>query len=143
MNFTIRPFCPSDYEEVVRLWRESGLTIKRSDELGELEKLTAMTANHFLVAEEKDGRSDEPRIVGTVIGAFDGRRAWIYHLAVMSDARRNGVAGRLMSEIEDHLRANGATKMNLLVEPDHPAACEFYRAAGFREIPLIFFTKEL
>lgn len=50
---------------------------------------------------------------------------------------------RLMGEIEKHLLAMGASKINLLVEPGNTNACEFYRALGFSEVPFRFFTKEL
>lgn len=127
---------------MIALWRSSGLTIKFSDSLAELERLCAMASNRFLVAESLDELGVK-RIIGAVIGAFDGRRAWIYHLAVLPGARRGGVAKRLMREIEAHLRASGASKMNLLVEPANLDAREFYTALGFREVPLAFFTIEL
>ena len=47
----IRSFSSSDYEDVIALWRESGLTIKSSDSLPEIEKLCATTPNRLLVAE--------------------------------------------------------------------------------------------
>lgn len=141
-DVVLRPFSSGDYEDVISLWRSSGLTIKPSDSLPELEKLCAMTPNRLLVAESND-ETGAKRIIGAVIGAFDGRRAWIYHLAVLRNARRGGVATRLMREMEQHLKANGACKVNLLIEPENVNAREFYKALGFSEMPLAFFTKEL
>jgi hypothetical protein len=37
----IRAFTPEDYDEVIALWRESGLTIKPLDTLPEIKKLLA------------------------------------------------------------------------------------------------------
>jgi ribosomal protein S18 acetylase RimI-like enzyme len=133
----IRAFSADDYEDVIALWRTCGLTIKRSDSRAEIEKLCAMASNRLLVAETNDNH-----IIGAVIGAFDGRRAWIYHLAVLPKARRSGVATRLMREIEKHLRACGAVKVNLLVEPENMTARRFYEALGFAAVPFAFFTKE-
>ena len=138
----IRAFSSSDYEDVIALWRESGLTIKPSDSLPEIEKLCATTLNRLLVA-ESNHESGAKCIIGAVIGAFDGRRAWIYHLAVLPKARRGGVATRLVREVEQHFRAIGASKINLLVEPNNVNARQLYRALGFSEIPFAFFTKEL
>lgn len=70
----IRAFTPEDYDEVLVLWRESGLTTKPSDTLPEIQKLLALPANVFLVAEADLGEGP-PAIVGTVIRAWDGRRA--------------------------------------------------------------------
>ncbi len=142
MTFDIRPFSSDDYEDVIALWRSSGLTIKFSDALPELEKLCAVTPNRFLVAESHD-EAGAKRVIGAIIGAFDGRRAWIYHLAVLPKARRGGVATRLVRELEQHLRASGASKINLLVEPENVNARQFYKTLGFSEIPFAFFTKEL
>jgi ribosomal protein S18 acetylase RimI-like enzyme len=137
----IRAFTPEDYDEVIALWRESGLTIKSSDTLAEIKKMLALPANVFLVAEPDTGEIP-PGIVGTVIGAWDGRRAWIYHLAVKPAARRGRIGSGLMSAVEQALRGHGATKVNLLVEPGNHQAAEFYRALGYSDEPLLFFSKK-
>jgi ribosomal protein S18 acetylase RimI-like enzyme len=136
----IRPFSSDDYESIVDLWRSSGLRIKTSDSLSELEKLCAFNPNRFLLA-ESNGEAGPKRTLGTVIGAFDGRRAWIYHLAVVPDARRLGVGKLLMREIESHLRVDGAIKVNLLVEPENLSAAQFCKGLGYSEVPFIFFTR--
>jgi ribosomal protein S18 acetylase RimI-like enzyme len=136
----IRAFIPEDYDEVVALWCESGLTLKRSDTLSELKKLLVLPGSVFLIA-EADRRDTRPEIVGTVIGAWDGRRAWIYHLAVKPLARRSRIGTRLMTTVEQSLRECGATKINLLVEPGNRQAEAFYRALGYFDQPLQFFSK--
>jgi ribosomal protein S18 acetylase RimI-like enzyme len=138
----IRSFLSDDYENIVDLWRLSGLTIKASDSLSELEKVCAVNPNRFLVA-ESNGEVGTKCIVGAVIGAFDGRRAWIYHLAVLPGARNRGVGTLLMREVENRLRADGAIKVNLLVEPGNVNAAQFYEALGYSEVPLLFFTRVL
>jgi hypothetical protein len=80
-EWRIRAFIPEDYDEILALWHESGLTIKASDTLPEIKKLLALPSNVFLIADSDSG------VFGTVIGAWDGRRAWIYHLAVKPFAR--------------------------------------------------------
>jgi ribosomal protein S18 acetylase RimI-like enzyme len=46
-----------------------------------------------------------------------------------------------MNAAEQSLRQRGATKINLLVEPDNHQAVEFYRVLGYLEQPLRFFSK--
>ena len=136
-EISLRPFSSDDYDQVIKRWRLSGLTIKASDSLVEIEKLQALNPNRFLVAESNMG------MVGTVIGAFEGRRAWIYHLAVLPHVRRRGVGQLLIREIERLLYTDGAMKVNLLVEPENKVAAHFYRSMGYSEVPFVFFTREL
>jgi ribosomal protein S18 acetylase RimI-like enzyme len=133
----LREFRESDYEAVLATWRECGLTIKPSDSLPELRRVMERNPGLFLVAEA------EGVVVGAVIGAWDGRRGWIYHLAVRPPARRRGIARMLMDEVERRLRAAGATKVNLLVERSNVAVADFYRTLGYAPDDLLFMGKRL
>jgi ribosomal protein S18 acetylase RimI-like enzyme len=133
----LRDFRDDDYDAAVRLWRATGLTVKPSDELPELRKLIDRNPGLFLVAEE-DGM-----VVGTVMGAWDGRRAWIYHLAVLPDRQGGRDRRMLMEELERRLRAIGATKLNLLVERGNAGVADFYRKLGYAPDELLFMTKPL
>jgi ribosomal protein S18 acetylase RimI-like enzyme len=133
----VREFRDDDYDAVVRLWRAAGLTIKPSDALAELRKVIDRNPGLFLVAE------DEGRVAGAVIGAWDGRRAWVYHLAVDPALQRGGIGRMLMDELERRLRDVGAAKLNLLVEPHNVAAADFYRRLGYAPDDLLFMTKLL
>jgi ribosomal protein S18 acetylase RimI-like enzyme len=87
----IRAFREDDYDAVVRVWRAAGLTIKPSDRLPELRKIIDRNPGLFLVAD------DEGSVAGAVIGAWDGRRAWVYHLAVDPALQRRGIGRMLRS----------------------------------------------
>jgi ribosomal protein S18 acetylase RimI-like enzyme len=92
-DFVLRQFnFPDDYANVFALWQNAGegIGVGPSDQPEEIEKKVQRAPDLFLVAEH-DGR-----IVGTVIGSFDGRRGMIYHLAVAPKYRRQGLANRLM-----------------------------------------------
>jgi len=56
-------------------------------------------------------------------------------------AQRGGIGRQLMHAVEQALRAHGATKINLLVEPGNQQATQFYRALGYSAQPLQFFSK--
>lgn len=137
MPAALREFRESDHEAVLAVWRECGLTVKPSDSLPELRKLVERNPGLFLVAEEGG------EVAGTVIGAWDGRRAWIYHLAVRPAAQRRGIARMLMDEAERLLRDVGATKLNLLVESWNAGVADFYRRLGYAPDDLLFMTKQL
>ena len=127
----IREFrLPADYKGALSLWEsmETGVKVGRSDSFEEIEKKLQRDPDLFLVAELND------RIVGTVIGGYDGRRGVIYHLAVQADLRRQGVATQLLFEVEKRLQAKGCLKSYLLVFADNPDAIQFYEHHGWREM---------
>jgi N-acetylglutamate synthase len=121
---------PSDYEGSLRLWEsiESGVTVGRSDTLQEIERKLQRDPDLFLVAELNG------RIVGTIIGGYDGRRGLIYHLAVHADHRKNGIATQLLNEVEKRLQGKGCVKCYLLIFEDNEQAAEFYGHRGWREM---------
>lgn len=128
-HVTIRTFrFPEDYEAVYRLWAEAGdgIHLRRSDEPDEIEKKLRRDPDLFLVAEMGG------RIVGAVLGGFDGRRGMMYHLAVAADVRRRGIGERLMEELERRLRAKGCIRYYLLVTRDNHDAIRFYEKRGWR-----------
>jgi ribosomal protein S18 acetylase RimI-like enzyme len=84
---------------------------------------------------EKDGlvfvaRAGE-RVIGSVLGGYDGVRGWIYHLAVDPAERRRGIASRLMREVECALTERGCLKINLQVRATNSAVVAFYRSLGY------------
>lgn len=131
---------PQDYHALIELWNgmEKGVHVGRSDAPEEIEKKTMRDPDLFLVAEQDD------RIVGSVIGGFDGRRGLIYHLAVARDFRQLGVGSRLLDEVEARLREKGCLKCYLMVTPDNPEAERFYEKRGWHFMDYVRpFGKEL
>ena len=121
---------PADYEQVHRLWQgiEKGVRVGRSDTPDEIGKKVARDPDLFLVAESAS------RIVGSVIGGYDGRRGLLYHLAVASEFRGQGIATRLMDEVESRLRAKGCLKCYLLVASDNPDVEPYYQQRGWQRM---------
>jgi len=129
----------NDYSNLLNLWNriEKGMNVGRSDTPDENKKKLQRDPDLFLIAEQ-DGD-----IIGSVIGAFDGRRGMIYHLAVRQDYRGQGVGAALLSEVEKRLQAKGCLKCLLLVFADNTEAVQFYRTHGWREqTEDIVFSKE-
>jgi hypothetical protein len=87
----IRTFVyPDDFAAVYELWANAGpgLHLGRSDSQDEIAKKLERDPDLFLVA-EMDGR-----IVGAVVGGFDGRRGLVYHLG--DTAYRERIAANMM-----------------------------------------------
>ncbi len=110
---------------VLALWRGAYGTVGVTDSLDDVLQAARGSNSVLLVAEE------EGRIVGTVIGGFDGWRGNIYRLAVHPEYQRQGIARRLVSDVEARLAEMGAKRITALVERDHPWATGFWDAAGY------------
>jgi ribosomal protein S18 acetylase RimI-like enzyme len=131
---------PDDYPAARELWSRSGpgVQVRRSDEPAELEKKLTRDPDLFLVA-ERDGR-----LVGTVIGGFDGRRGMIYHLAVDENLRGAGIGGLLMEAVEQRLRAKGCLRCYLMVTTGNETAMRFYEGRGWSRMETVHtYAKDL
>ncbi len=129
----------ADLEQVLRLWSRSspGVQLSRSDRPEEVRKKLDRDPDLFLVAEE-DGR-----VIGAVLGGFDGRRGLVYHLTVDEKYRRQGLGQALMEELEDRMRERGCLKAYLLVTRGNPGAVEFYERIGWERMDLHVLGKHL
>jgi ribosomal protein S18 acetylase RimI-like enzyme len=136
----IREFAfPNDYDRTVTLWRciEKGMNIGRSDTPEEIRKKLERDPDLFLVAEVDED------IIGTIIGAFDGRRGMIYHLAVHQKNRGQGIGAMLLAEVEKRLQAKGCLKCLMHVLDDNTEAIQFYKNQGWRHATEdVVFVKE-
>jgi ribosomal protein S18 acetylase RimI-like enzyme len=123
---SIRDARLEDVEAVLELWRAAEATPGITDTSADLRRAIADSPATVLLA-EADGR-----LVGSIIGTFDGWRGNIYRLAVHPDSRRWGVARALLAEVEKRLSAQGVKRVTALVEKAHPRAMGFWEAVGYR-----------
>ena len=131
-EITIRAARKDDLSAVLELWREADATPSLTDSLDGLNALMREHSATLLIA-VIDGR-----IVGSVIGGWDGWRGNIYRLAVAPAFRRKGIARHLVQEINGALYAKGARRISALVEHEHPWAVKFWdsvRDAGYERDP--------
>jgi ribosomal protein S18 acetylase RimI-like enzyme len=129
----------SDYSQVIKLWQNAGpgIHIRRSDERSEIAKKLLRDPDLFLIA-ELDGH-----IIGSVLGGFDGRRGMVYHLAVDSSFRKNGVGFALMAELEKRMKQKGCIRSYLLVTRDNLDAIRFYESHNWERMDLLVYGKDL
>jgi RimJ/RimL family protein N-acetyltransferase/predicted N-acetyltransferase YhbS len=123
----IRACTVADYDQVTALWRAAGLGPRPSDNRDEIAKKLRRDPDLFLVA------CDGPRIIGSVLGGWDGRRCWVYRMAVHPDYQRQGIGRALMTELEARFRAKGALAINLIFNANNAQARSFYRGLGYED----------
>ncbi len=122
----IRTVTSTDFPMVFRLWQSSGLILTEYEkEKKEFECIVSRNGDTCLVA--CIGSS----IIGCVLGTFNGRRAWIYHLAVDRHWQGNDVGTMLLERVEALCIQKGATKIMLGVMKSNIRVVPFYQKQGY------------
>ena len=134
-----REFVMSDYDDAIALWNDvEGVEICEGDSREEIGGYLRRNPGLSRVAEA------EGKIVGVALCGHDGRRGWIYHLAVAKAYRRRKVGKLLLDSCVDGLRTAGLQRAIILVAGDNPAGHEFWLRNGWEDINgAIAMTREL
>jgi len=126
---TIRPMTPADYDAVYALWmscKNMGFNDLDDSREGIARLLRRNPATSFVALEDD-------RLAGVILSGQDGRRGYIYHMAVAEDFRRRGVATALLDRCLAALKAEGINKVALLVFRYNDAGNAFWEKQGFTE----------
>jgi ribosomal protein S18 acetylase RimI-like enzyme len=133
----IRRYRDADEDAVLELWHRAGLHRPWLDLRAEIHEKRRRDRSLFVVAVQAT------RVVGAVMGAYDGRRGWIYHLAVEPGMQRRGIGRLLMVEVERRMARLGVAKVNLQVRADTLDVLGFYEEMGYENQRLQSFGKWL
>lgn len=129
-NIKIREFSITDYDAALELWqRVEGLEIAEGDDKEGVANFLVRNPGLSRVA------TDGPAIIGVALCGNDGRRGYIYHLAVDPAYQARGLGKRLMDECLGGLRRTGLKRALILVANDNPRGRKFWRRHGWEEVP--------
>jgi N-acetylglutamate synthase len=126
----LRPFEVSDYDAAFALWTATpGMGLGGGDSR---EGITALLARNpgLSVAAIAGGA-----LVGTALVAHDGRRGFIYHLAVAGEFRGRGLGRAMVERALERFREAGLTRCHIVVYSNNEHGRAFWRHMGFRERP--------
>ena len=123
----IRVMTIADYPACHDLWlRTPGMGLNSVDDSAEgIAFYLRRNPNTCFVAEE------EGRLVGAILAGHDGRRGHISHTAVDGDFQRRGIGRKLVEHAMAALKAEGITKVNLVVFSRNEKGDAFWAAQGF------------
>ena len=121
----IQTFSMVFYDEVIQLWRNAGLGVSSSDSKGEVEKMLNRNPDLFLIGTLKD------KVVAVVMGAFDGRRGYVHHLAIDPTYQRQGYGAKIMTKLNETFRQKGIHKIHLFIEKRNKKVIDFYKNLGW------------
>ena len=127
MNALIRRYRDADAAAVVTLWAEVlPDSAPHNDPAAALRKKLEVDRELLFVAEAQG------RVVGTVMGGYDGHRGWIYSLAVAREDRGRGIGTALVRRVESALAALGCLKVNLQARASNSGVIRFYERLGYQ-----------
>lgn len=126
MTLRFREMSIEDYDEVMPLWRGSeGVGLSDTDSRESIRLFLARNPNlNFLAYEDE-------LLVGAVLCGHDGRRGYIYHLAVKMSHRRQGIARQLVKHCLGALQSAGIGKCHIYAFRDNGDAMVFWKKAGW------------
>ena len=74
---------------------------------------------------------DQGQIIGTVLCGSDGRRGYLYHLAVDESQRHQGIGNALVQRSLEQLRLQGVQKCHLMVFANNLNGQAFWSKTGW------------
>jgi len=137
LGLEIRPFQPSDTEQVVSLWKRSDLVRPTNDPHRDIRRKRLVRPDLFLVGLQNGA------IVGSVMAGYEGHRGWLNYVAVEPALRHRGLGRALVVEAERRLRLAGCPKINLQVRSSNAGVLEFYRRLGYTVDDVVSLGKRL
>src|SRR5690606_19450730 len=109
-GYVIRAMVNTDYVPVRRLWEGTpGVGLNDSDRQHAVERFLERNPAMSAVA------SVDGRIVGAVLCGHDGRRGYLYHLAVELSHRKTGIGRKLVEWCEQRLEEAGIDKCSIFI----------------------------
>jgi ribosomal protein S18 acetylase RimI-like enzyme len=138
-SITTRELIISDYDAVLALWGGAeGVEICEGDSRDEIADYLRRNPGLSRVAE------CDSTVVGAALCGHDGRRGWIYHLAIAPTFRGRAIGRLLLDDCVQGLRAAGLKRAIILVAGDNPGGHEFWLRNGWEDIEgAIAMTREL
>ena len=123
----IRKLTIADYDKVYALWLScKGMGLNNLDDSRNgIERFLKRNPETCFVAENSG------EVIGVIIAGNDGRRVYIYHIAVNSEYRRKGIAKALVNSALKALRDLGINKTALVVFERNADGNAFWESIGF------------
>ena len=136
----IRIMNPEDFNTVYALWLATpGMGLNDIDDTPEgIARFLERNPGCSFVAEQAG------QIVGVILSGHDGRRGFLYHMAVHPSMRHQGIGSRLLDHATAALHAQGIHKAMLVVFQHNEIGNAFWEGQGFfSRTDLVYRNREL
>lgn len=127
MTCQISEMTIQDYDEAYTLWQRcEGIGLSEADSRCGIEAFLKHNPGLSFTARTDEG------VAGTVLCGSDGRRGYLYHLAVDPSCRRMGIGQALMERSLSALRARGIQRCHIMVFKDNENGLVFWQTEGWK-----------
>ena len=113
------------YHEIIDLWKRSGIEVSSSDTRDEIAKMLKRNPDLILIGKENE------KVIAVVMGAFDGRRGYVHHLAIDPDYQKKNYGKKMMAKLIDKFHIKKVHKVHLFIEKSTKEVVDFYRKLGW------------
>ena len=126
----LRLLTMDDYNSIYALWSSTpGMGLRTLDDSYEgIERFLKRNPTTCFAA-----LNDMESIIGVILCGHDGRRGYIYHMAVAPECRRLGIGTILVDAALEALRQEGIHKAALVAFSTNEAGNRFWESIGFSE----------
>ncbi len=137
VEFQLSELTADDYQEVMTLWN-SAPGVRASEPRAEYERI--LERNPGLATAARVGTE----LAGAVLCCHDGRRGYLYHLAVAEKFQRLGIGRALVEHCLQRLKQLGIGRCTIFLVADNTAGRTFWLENGWRErTDLVAFARDL
>lgn len=125
----IRIMTIDDYDEVYSLWLScEGMGLNNIDDSREgIKRFLKRNPDTCFVS------VIDNKIAGVIMAGNDGRRGYIYHTAVLSKFRKQGIATSLVNKVINAMDSLDINKIALVVFEHNKTDNEFWENNGFKQ----------
>lgn len=137
IDFVLRELTAADYDTALALWN-SAPGVRANEPRDEFERILARNSGLSTAA------WIGAELAGAVLCCHDGRRGYLYHLAVAEKFRRQGIARAIVDHCLSLLKAAGIQRCTIFLVADNDAGKTFWLNHGwFERTDLVAFARDL
>ena len=128
MEYTYHPMTLADYDESYALWKSlPGVCLSDADTRDNIARYLSHNPGQSFVC-KSDGH-----LVGILLCGNDGRRAYIHHMAVAPEHRRQGIGHKLVRLAVAEQKKNSFQKCHLFILHENETGKAFWNEMEFSE----------
>lgn len=124
------PMTLEHFNDAYTLWEKSeGIILTIGDTKESLSKYLSRNLGVSFVCIDKNSS----RLIGTVLGGHDGRRGFIYHLAVDNNYRNKSIGRDLVEKSIEALKSKGIERCIIMVKNGNEEGEMFWKKIGWQK----------